>query len=186
VPGFCASSILVVTTLATTLAPPPEPAAPGGYWTISEQRERRGEPPDGDDELTIGGVLFSLGLLRSGAAGLTVWLARSPSRCPTPELGGCGPLELYGWAGFGEGGLMVGTGLTYLIIGGVRRSRHARWQRGERVRLSPPSPASLELGAARLQVGPWMISAPVHRSPGFEGPSGFGTVGGGAQLRLRF
>jgi len=163
--------------VVTTLAPPPEPAAPGGYWSISEQRERRNEPPDGDDDMTIGAVLFSLGLIRAGAAGLTVWLARTPSRCPASDPAGCRGLEIYGWFGFGEGGLMVGTGLTYMIIGGVRRIRHARWQRGDRVLSTPPSSAGFELGAARLQVGPWMIA---------DGPPGFGTVGGGGQLRLRF
>jgi hypothetical protein len=171
--------MLLAATQATTLAPPPEPAAPGGYWSITEQRERRGEPPDGDDELTIGSVLFSLGLLRTGAAGLTIWLARTPSRCPTETPGGCGPMETYGWVGFGEGGLMVGTGLTYLIIGGVRRVRHRQWQRGQRVHLNP---TALEFGAAQLQVGPWMPPPPMAGPLAFD----LGAIGGGAQIRLRF
>lgn len=157
--------------VATLLAPPdPSPAlAPGGYWSTSELRERRGEPPDGEDELTIGSVLFSLGILRTGAAGVTIWLARTPGRCPVES--GCGPMEIYGWVGFGEGGLMVGTGLTYLIIGAARRSRHRRWEAGESVMRSRPWP-----GIAKLEIGPWMLGAPNTAL----------AVGGGAQLRLRF
>jgi hypothetical protein len=162
-PGSCAALLLLATT---TLAPPDPPSgAPGGYWSISEQRQRRGEPPDGDDELTIGSVLFSLGLLRSGAAAATIWMARTPGKCPAQDSGGCSSMEIYGWFGVGEGGLMVGTGLTYLIIGAVRQHRHRRWQAGESVAL----PRSW-VGAPHLELGPWMI----------------GTVGGGAQLRLRF
>jgi hypothetical protein len=157
--------------IATTLAPPSDPAAPGGYWSTSEQRERRGEPPDGDDELTIGSVLFSLGALRTGAAALTIWLARTPGKCPTDDPAGCRPMEIYGWVGFGEGGLMVGTGLTYLIIGAVRQRRHRRWQAGESVAL----PRS-RVGVPQLELGPWVIGTNGTLEP----------VGGGAQLRLRF
>lgn len=176
--GSCAALLL----FATTLAPPPDPSAdptpdpsgPGGYWSISEQRERRGEPPDGDDELTIGSVLLSLGALRTGAAGITIWMARTPGRCPIQDpTAGCRSMEIYGWVGFGEGGLMVGTGLTYLIIGAVRQARHRRWQAGESVMLQ----RSRWAGAAKLELGPWMLgSAAIGAQP----------VGGGGQLRLRF
>lgn len=157
-PGLCGALLI-----ATTLAPPPDPPAPGGYWSIAEQRERRGEPPDGDDELTIGSVLFSLGLLRTGAAAATIWLARTPGRCPVDDAdGGCRSMEIYGWFGVGEGGLMVGTGLTYLIIGAVRDRRHRRWQAGQSV------------GLPRFEWGPWMWMPRAQ------------PMGGGAQLRLRF
>lgn len=166
----CAALLL----FATTLAPPDAPPAPGGYWSIAEQRQRRGEPPDGDDELTIGSVLFSLGLLRSGAAVATLWLARTPGRCPVEDSGNCRGMEIYGWLGVGEGGLMVGTGLTYLIIGAVRQHRHRRWQAGESVML-PRAGHYSRVGAPQLQLGPWML-----------GGSDRQLVGGGAQLRLRF
>jgi hypothetical protein len=150
--------------LATMLAPPTDPApAPGGYWSIAEQRERRGEPPDGEDELTIGSVPFSLGGLRVGAAALTLWLARTPSRCPAEDPGGCQSMATYGWVGLGEGGLMVGTGLTYLIIGAAHRNRHRRWARGESV---------------KLDFGPWTLRAPT--------PARLAPVGGDVQLRFRF
>jgi hypothetical protein len=163
--GSCAGLLL----LATTLAPPSEPSAdpaPGGYWSVAEQRQRRGEPPDGHDELTIGSVLFSLGLLRTGAAGITIWMARTPGKCPVRPTTGCQSMEIYGWLGFGEGGLMVGTGLTYLIIGAVRQNRHRRWKAGENVALPRTWVGVPQL---QLELGPWMIP-----------------VGGGAQLRWRF
>ena len=181
-PGLCAAL-----WLATTLAPAPvspeaqsgvgndssepAPSAPGGYWSIAEQRERRGQPPDGDDELTIGSVLFSLGLLRTGAAAATIWLARTPGRCPIDDPGGgCRSMEIYGWFGFGEGGLMVGTGLTYLIIGAVRQRRHRRWQAGQSVVLRREW-----VGTPRFELGPWPMWT-LRAGP----------TGGGAQLRLRF
>ncbi len=172
--GLCAG-LLVATMLAPPSDPPASSPAPGGYWSASEQRQRRGEPPDGDDELTIGSVLFSLGILRVGAAAVTVWMARTPNRCPVSDPKGCGPLEIYGWFGVGEGGLMIGTGLTYLIIGAIRRDRHRRWSVGERVMLSPPRSGRLEFA-----VEPWVLRAPT--SMAFS-PA---VVGAGAQLQLRF
>lgn len=175
--------------MTTLLAPPaePPPPAPGGYWSMAEQRERRGAPLDGHDELTIGSVLFSLGLFRAGAAGVTVWLARNPSQCPISEAGGCRSMEVYGWLGFGEGGLMLGTGLTYMIIGGVRRSRYLRWKGGESVMLSRSwsSPHGRAGRVAQqfehLEIGPWLI-----RDDRFGRASPIDSVGGGGQLRLRF
>jgi hypothetical protein len=149
---------------------------------MAEQRDRRGEPPDGHDELTIGSVLFSLGLFRAGAAGVTVWLARTPGRCPITEPGGCRSMEIYGWLGFGEGGLMVGTGLTYMIIGGVRRSRHRRWQQGWQGSTHEMSRRwSNWSSPGRLELGPWVIQS------GLPGPATpLDVAGGGGQLRLRF
>jgi hypothetical protein len=169
--GLCAALVL-----ATTFAPPPEPA-PGGYWSIAEQRQRRGEPRDGGDELTIGSVLFSLGLLRTGAAVLTIWMARTPGQCPVTQPGGCRSLEIYGWFGVGEGGLMTGTGLTYLIIGAVRQQRHRRWQSGQSVALPRPGGA-----AQRFDVGPWLLGRPEGRPLSLRADP----VGGGAQFRIRF
>ncbi|MFO7563431.1 MAG: hypothetical protein R6X02_12370 [Enhygromyxa sp.] len=169
--GLCAALVL-----ATTLAPPPDPA-PGGYWSVGEQRQRRGEPPDGDDELTVGSVLFSLGLLRIGAAAVNVWMARTPQKCPIKDPGGCRSFEIYGWFGVGEGGLMFGTGLTYLIIGAVRDRRHRRWQAGESVARPRAWGA-----ARRLELGPWLVWRPEDR-PGLLRAD---PVGGGAQFRWRF
>ena len=89
-------------------------------------------------------------------------------------------MEIYGWAGFGEGGLMLGTGLTYMIIGGVRRSRHLRWEGGESVMLSRPRRVAGWM-SERVEIGPWVI-----RSDRFGSSSPAVSAGGGGQFRLRF
>lgn len=154
---------------APNQAPNPAPeyqTAPGGYRTLGEQREREGEPPDGDDELTIGSVLFSLGLLRVGAAVLTVWMAGRPTTCPDAEQS-CTSMQTYGWFGVGEGGLLVGTGIVYLAIGASRRGQHQRWRRGESLGRLP-------------RLSPW-----VTRSPDWRG-DGHRLTGGGVSVQLRF
>ncbi|PRQ04907.1 hypothetical protein [Enhygromyxa salina] len=151
------------TTIAA--APPGDEPPPGGYWTLGEQRERQGEPHDGEDELTIGAVLFSLGLLRTGAGVLNIWMADQPSMCSDPEQG-CSSLRAFGWAGLGEGGLLTGTGIVYLAIGASRRSQHQRWERGEPL-------------VQRLQLSPWLDAS--------RGPAGsVRLTGGGACVQLRF
>jgi hypothetical protein len=190
VPGLSAGLLLS----ATLLAPPQDPSgaarrgaslrlprsgdppAPGGYWSTSEQRGRRGTPRDGEDELTVGSVLFSLGMLRVGAAALTIWMAQTPGRCPAIDDAGCRSLLIYGWFGVGEGGLMVGTGLTYLIIGGVRRNRYQRWRRGESVALRGREFAD------RVRFGPSVALAPVV---GGSAPAP-AIVGGGVRVRVQF
>lgn len=162
------AAILASLALAGVLGAPgeSEPApdeAPGGYWTLSEQRERVREPLDGEEELTVGAILFSLGLLRAGAAGVTVWMAGQADLCPATDDAGCAAFRTYGFAGFGEAGLMVGTGLVYLAIGASRRSKHRRWERGETVTL-----------------GPWLM--PARAGAGTRARLG----GGGLRLQLRF
>lgn len=157
-------------------APPHDAASPpGGYWTFAEQHERLREPLDGDDELTIGSVLFSLGILRAGAGVLTTMMASNPEQCPLTEPRGCNGLRNYGWAGVAEGGLMIGTGITYLAIGATRRKRHRRWERGEAAALWHPG-AALNV----VDVGPWIIP----RSA--SGTSEVRVGGAGLRLQLRF
>jgi hypothetical protein len=148
---------------------------PGGYWTFAEQHERSREPLDGDDELTIGSVLFSLGFLRAGAGVLTAMMANDTELCPLTEPRGCNGLRNYGWAGVAEGGLMIGTGITYLAIGASRRERHRRWERGEAVALWHPG-AALKV----VDVGPWLIP----RSG--SGNADVRVGGAGLRLQLRF
>lgn len=183
------SSLLATVLLAGTIAAAPgdqAPApseAPGGYWTISEQRERQREPLDGEDELTVGSVLFSLGLLRAGAGLLSVWMAEQPSMCPDTEQG-CGGLRTYGWVGVGEGGVLTGTGIVFLAIGASRRRQHQRWQRGEPL-------ARWRALNERVQLSPW-VTGP-RRPAGTSSPStsshGWGRrglTGGGVSLQLCF
>ena len=169
-----ATTILLAGTLAAE-PPPPDPAPPGGYWTLGEARERQTEPPDGEDELTIGSVLLSLGLLRAGAAGVTIYLARTSRLCPVVEEQ-CGGLEIYGYVGLGEGGLMIGTGIVYLAIGATRRRRHREWARG--------GAASRWLEPGRLELGPFLTPPRVGADP--RGAPGPWPTGGGVQLQLRF
>ena len=134
---------------------------PGGYWTFAEAREREGEPRDGEDELTLGAVLFSLGALRAGAAGVTLWMAGNPQACPVDKPEQCNGMRLYGYAGFGEGGLMLTTGIVYLAIGATHRQRYQRWKRGESI-------------SRRVGMSPWMLGS--LRDPN----------GGGLTFSLRF
>jgi hypothetical protein len=167
------------TPVAETPVEPPRPAqtseAPGGYWTLAEQHERSRRPPDGEDELTIGSVLFSLGFLRAGAGVLTALMANDPELCPLTEARSCSGLRNYGWAGVAEGGLMIGTGITYLAIGASRRQRHRRWERGETLSLWR-SGTALDL----VDVAPWLIS----RDRSGVSPARIG--GAGLRLQLRF
>jgi hypothetical protein len=163
VPISLASSMMLAAVLAGPpgKSPPPSSVPPGGYWTLADQHGRS-EPPDGDDELTLGAVLLPLGAIRAGAAGLTLWMADNPEFCPinTPER--CNGMRIYGWVGIGEGILMSGTGLAYLIIGASRRAAHERWKGG---RISQ-----------RFGVSPWMLGRTRAGSP----------AGGGLMLSLRF
>ena len=141
---------------------------PGGYWTVGEQRERAGEPPDGDDELTIGSVLFSLGLLRAAAGAVMVWTAGRPDLCPV-AASSCRGYGLFGVAGIGEGGLMFGTGVVYLAIGASRRARYRRWKRGESLARWFAPDGSL---APHVSVVPWWTAG--------------ADAGGGVRVQVRF
>lgn len=156
--------------------------APGGYWSLAEQHERSREPADGEDELTIGSVLFSLGFLRAGAGVLMAVMADDPDLCPLTEARGCSGLRNYGWAGVAEGGLMIGTGITYLAIGLSRRQRHHRWERGEVLSWRHPG-AALKL----VDVGPWLL--PRSRdgiSEARDSGTGPRVDGAGLRVQLRF
>jgi hypothetical protein len=154
---------------------PPLTGPPGGYWTVAEQHERSREPLDGDDELTIGSVLFSLGIIRAGAGVLTILMGYQPELCPITQPRGCSGLRNYGWVGVAEGGLMFGTGLTYMAIGAVRRQRHRRWERGELL-----TSQHLNQGLNVVDVGPWLIP----RASG--GTSQARILGAGLRLQLQF
>jgi hypothetical protein len=145
--------------------PAPFVGAPGGYWSVGEQHERSREPLDGEDDLTIGSVIFSLGFVRAGAGVLTIVMSNDSDLCPITEPRGCSGLRSYGWVGVAEGGLMVGTGLAYMIIGAARRERHRRWKSGEPL----------------ADVGPWLIPRAVG---GFSQARAL--AGAGLRLQLQF
>lgn len=184
--SLLATVLLAGTTLAAAPSKtaqseaPPSEVPPGGYWTLGEQREREREPLDGEDELTVGSVLFSLGLLRGGAGLLSVWMAGRPTLCPDAEQG-CGGLRTFGWVGLGEGGLLAGTGIVYMAIGASRRRQHQRWERGE-------SLARYQALGERVQLSPWFTGSRASTGGPGGGP-GLGPgrlTGGGLVLQLRF
>lgn len=185
-----AATSMLVGILSWSPAPAPS-EAPGGYWSLGEQRDRQREPKDGEEELTIGSVLLSLGLLRAGAGAVTIWMGDQPRFCdPADPTTDCGSLRTYGWVGVGEGGLMFTTGIVYLAIGAHHRRRHDAWRRGE--------PLALRIGHAgqRLTLRPWLHLAP-GAQPGLElGASGpihplradpaLSLTGGGLRVHVRF
>jgi hypothetical protein len=145
---------------------------PGGYWTLAEAHEQE-QPLDGEEQLTIGSVLLSLGLLRAGAGVISVYMAEDPKLCPLTQPKGCSGLRNYGWVGVAEGGLMFGTGITFLAIGLARRERHRRWKGGESLSL-------MRLGDALevVDVGPWLIP---RATGGFSD-----LAGAGFRVQLQF
>lgn len=176
--------------LSLSPAPPPS-GAPGGYWSLGEQRDREPEPKDGEEELTIGSVLLSLGLLRAGAGAVIVWMGDQPRFCdPEDPTANCGSLRTFGYVGLGEGALMFTTGIVYLAIGAHHRRRHDAWRRGE--------PLSLRIGHAgqRLTLRPWLhlargtqpglgsgTSGQIHQP---IGDPGLALTGGGLRVHVRF
>ncbi|MFV8752573.1 hypothetical protein ACNOYE_18655 [Nannocystaceae bacterium ST9] len=117
---------------APLLAWQPAPTPPGGYWSLGERSVP--EPPDGHDALTIGSVIFSLGLIRAGAGGVSVYMATRPDLCAA----NCRSLGVFGWSGVAFGGLMFATGLVLMSVGAAQKAKHQRWQQGlARVRISP-------------------------------------------------
>lgn len=175
-----------------SVSPAPAPSeAPGGYWSLGEQRDREPEPKDGEEELTIGSVLLSLGLLRAGAGAVIVWMGDQPRFCdPNDPTANCGSLRTFGFVGVGEGALMFTTGIVYLAIGAHHRGRHDAWRRGE--------PLSLRIGHAgqTLALRPWL-----HLGRGTPSGPGLGTrgriqslsadpalalTGGGLRVHVRF
>jgi hypothetical protein len=126
-----AASLLASPPVATIAEGPrplawqPAPTPPGGYWSVGERSEP--EPPDGHDALTIGSVVFSLGLIRAGAGGAAVYMATRPDLCAVD----CRSMSLYGWAGVGFGALMFVSGIVTFSVGAAQRAKHERWQRGE-------------------------------------------------------
>lgn len=122
--------------------PEPEPeelVPPGGYYRLGEKRER--EPNDGRDNLLIGSILTSLGLLRAGTGAAQVYIA-SPGQCARLADSGieedsCPGLVAYGWSGVAFGGLFLATGITMLAIGASQRRKHDAWKRRYGIAFAP-------------------------------------------------
>lgn len=132
-------ALLVAASLLAPSTPAPTPDPPGGYWRFGEKREP--EPNDGRDNLMIGSIMFSLGVLRT-ASGVAYVVIAQPERCDDivrfgiePE--GCPQVRGFGWAGVAFGGAFLVTGVAMLAIGGAQRKRHRAWQRRHGIAFAP-------------------------------------------------
>lgn len=136
---------LVAGTAALTVAlgdpPPLAPGveAPGGY--LDSEDLRGSEPDDGQNQVTLGSILFSLGGLRLGA-GVVGYLTASPDNCAqvygkTTSDKTCSGLQIYGASGMALGGLMAVTGVVILSLGLVKRQRHRRWLQERGMAMGP-------------------------------------------------
>lgn len=130
--------------VALALAParPPlnsDAEIPGGYHEMIDLRGT--EPPDGDNKVTLGSVLFSLGLIQF-AGGMTSFVLASPDRCASVYGASvtektCSGLQVYGLVGAALGGLMAASGGALLGIGLVQRQKHRKWMREAGLAIGP-------------------------------------------------
>jgi hypothetical protein len=132
-------ALLAAVLLLGPSAPAPDPVPPGGYWRFGERRDP--EPNDGRDNLMIGTIMTSLGLLRT-ASGVAYVVMAQPDRCDDLDRFGIDPASCpqvrgFGWAGVAFGGAFLVTGVTMLAIGGVQRKRHRAWERRYGISLAP-------------------------------------------------
>lgn len=129
-----------------------ESEVPGGYY---EAMDLRGddEPVDGDKKVTLGSVLFALGLLQAGG-GVSSYLTATPRYCSSVYGSSvsdstCSGLRIYGIVGIAFGGLMVVTGATFLGWGLIERQKHRKWMKERGFSLGPmlgPGQRGLALG----------------------------------------
>lgn len=130
--------------LAVALAADPPPLAPGneipgGY--LDSEDLLGSEPDDGQNKITLGSILFSLGGLRLGA-GVVGYLTASPDSCAqrygaSVSDNTCAGLRIYGIAGMGLGGLMAVSGVAILATGLVQRQKHRAWLRERGMAFGP-------------------------------------------------
>jgi hypothetical protein len=153
--GTAALALALAASPARGMAAPPrdsESEVPGGYY---EAMDLRGddEPPDGDKKVTLGSVLFALGLIQTGG-GVSSYLTATPRYCSSVYGANvtdstCSGLRIYGIVGIAFGGLMTVTGATFLGWGLIERQRHRKWMRERGFSLGPmlgPGQHGLTLG----------------------------------------
>jgi hypothetical protein len=124
---------------------------PGGYHDMMALRGV--EPPDGDSKITLGSVLFSLGMIQF-AGGLGSVVTALPQYCsvlngPAVAADNCHGLRIYGVIGATFGGLMAASGGVILGMGLIQRRRHRQWLRDAGLVLAPllgPGQRGLSLG----------------------------------------
>ncbi len=129
--GLSAGTVAVVLALTPPLPLDSDAEIPGGYHDMMALRGE--EPPDGEKKITLGSVLFSLGMIQFGSA-IASAVTASPRYCSsvygasvTDET--CSGLRIYGAVGAGFGGLMAASGGVILGLGLIQRRRHRQWRR---------------------------------------------------------
>ncbi len=129
--------------LAKPSAPPPlvvESEIPGGYFDAMDLRTDN-EPPDGDKQITLGSVLFALGLIQAGG-GASSYVTATPKYCSTVYGASvtdttCSGLRIYGIVGLAFGGLMAATGAAFLGWGMIQRKKYRSWSRERGLSFGP-------------------------------------------------
>ncbi len=137
------SSGTAALALALSPAVPPrelQSEVPGGYYEAMDLR-RDDEPPDGDKQVTLGSVLFALGLIQAGG-GVSSYLTATPRFCSNVygrdvSEQTCAGLRIYGIVGIAFGGLMSVTGATFLGWGLIQRQKHRKWMRERGLSFGP-------------------------------------------------
>jgi len=131
---------------------PIESEIPGGYYEAMDLRKDN-EPPDGDKQITLGSVLFALGVIQA-AGGVSSYITATPRFCASVYGSGvtdqtCSGLRIYGIIGVAFGGLMAATGASFLGWGVIKRKQHRQWSRERGLAISPllgPGQRGLAIG----------------------------------------
>lgn len=139
---FAAGTVAAALALVRP-APPPlatESEIPGGYHDAMDLR-KDDEPPDGDKKITLGSVLFALGMIQA-AGGVSSFVTATPRFCASVYGASvsdqtCSGLRIYGIVGIAFGGLMAATGATFLGWGLIQRRGHRAWKRERGLAFGP-------------------------------------------------
>ena len=149
--GLSAGTVAVALAMTPPLPLESNAEIPGGYHDMTVLRGV--EPPDGDGKVTLGSILFSLGMIQF-AGGLSSVVMAQPRYCAAMYGASvseqhCNGLQIYGIVGSVFGGLMAASGGVILGLGLVQRRRHRQWKREAGLVLAPllgPGQRGLSLG----------------------------------------
>jgi len=149
--GLSAGTVAVALALTPPLPLDSTAEIPGGYHDMMTLRGE--EPPDGDGKVTLGSILFSLGMIQF-AGGLSSVVMAQPRYCAAIYGASvsdehCNGLQIYGIVGSTFGGLMAISGGVILGLGLIQRQRHRKWKREAGLVVAPllgPGQRGLSIG----------------------------------------
>lgn len=149
--GLSAGTVAMTLTLTPPLPLESDAEIPGGYHDMMALRGE--EPPDGDNKITLGSVLFSLGLIQFGGS-MGSFVTASPSHCHSVYGAStsdqtCSGLRYFGLTGAVFGGLMAASGGVILGLGLIQRRRYRQWRREAGLVFAPllgPGQTGVSLG----------------------------------------